>query len=157
MIQLPKRSVTRFFIPLIDVLTLLFCIFLVMPLAQNSDQAQLTAKEAELELLREKGADTRALEAELEKLRKQLRLADKFPPTRVLEIDAKTGRLFYRDPGPIEIRDGAAAEKLVDSDRTELGVRKAELYYLILYPRTTAPASIRSIRNWTITRTGSRV
>ena len=31
MIQPPHRSVTRFFIPLIDVLTLLFCIFLLMP------------------------------------------------------------------------------------------------------------------------------
>ena len=32
MIQMPRRSVTRFFIPLIDVLILLFCIFLLMPL-----------------------------------------------------------------------------------------------------------------------------
>jgi len=32
MIRLPQRSVTRFFIPLIDVLTLLFCIFLLIPL-----------------------------------------------------------------------------------------------------------------------------
>ena len=39
MIQLPQRSVTRFFIPLIDVLTLLFCIFLVMPLAQNNEES----------------------------------------------------------------------------------------------------------------------
>ena len=30
MIQLPRRSVTRFFIPLVDVLTLLFCVFLIM-------------------------------------------------------------------------------------------------------------------------------
>src|SRR6266571_2346107 len=35
MIQLPKRSVTRFFIPLIDVLTLLFCIFLLMPVVEG--------------------------------------------------------------------------------------------------------------------------
>src|SRR6516164_2439417 len=101
MIQLPKRSVTRFFIPLIDVLTLLFCIFLLMPLAQNSEESlteQLRGKEEELERLRNKGADTRALEAELERLHKQLRLADRFPPTRVLEIDSKSGQLFYRDP-----------------------------------------------------------
>ena len=31
MIRPPHRSVTRFFIPLIDVLILLFCIFLLMP------------------------------------------------------------------------------------------------------------------------------
>ncbi|HEV3119748.1 MAG TPA: hypothetical protein VGY58_22000, partial [Gemmataceae bacterium] len=38
MIQLPRRSVTRFFIPLIDVLTLLFCIFLLMPLIKATDE-----------------------------------------------------------------------------------------------------------------------
>ena len=37
MIRLPQRSVTRFFIPLIDVLTLLFCIFLVLPLAKSPE------------------------------------------------------------------------------------------------------------------------
>ena len=37
MIAMPKRSVTRFFIPLIDVLLLLFCIFLLMPLANEED------------------------------------------------------------------------------------------------------------------------
>ena len=30
MIKMPHRNVTRFFIPLIDVLILLFCIFLLM-------------------------------------------------------------------------------------------------------------------------------
>ena len=39
MIQLPKRSVTRFFIPLIDVLTLLFCIFLLMPMVKSASEA----------------------------------------------------------------------------------------------------------------------
>ena len=40
MIQLPRRSVTRFFIPLIDVLTLLFCIFLLMPLIKATGETQ---------------------------------------------------------------------------------------------------------------------
>src|SRR5436190_5264240 len=100
MIQLPRRSVTRFFIPLVDVLTLLFCIFLVMPLAQSSEESlneQLRAKEAEVEQLRKSGGDPAALQAELDRLRRQLRLADRFPPTRVLEI-AADGRLLYRDP-----------------------------------------------------------
>ena len=35
MITLPRRSVTRFFIPMIDVLTLLFCIFLLMPFVEK--------------------------------------------------------------------------------------------------------------------------
>ena len=40
MIQFPRRSVTRFFIPLIDVLTLLFCIFLLMPMIKETGEAQ---------------------------------------------------------------------------------------------------------------------
>jgi hypothetical protein len=138
MIELPRRSVTRFFIPLIDVLTLLFCIFLVMPLAQNSEEAlteQLKAKEAELEKQHNEGADTRALQAELAQLRRQLRLADRFPPTRVLEIDGKTGQLFYRDPDIIYIRNRDEAQALIENDRKELGIGRSQLYYLILYPR----------------------
>ena len=42
MIEFPKRSVTRFFIPLIDVLTLLFCIFLLMPLVKAGGEADVS-------------------------------------------------------------------------------------------------------------------
>src|SRR5262245_3009071 len=50
MIRPPKRAVTRFFIPLIDVLILLFCIFLLMPYVEKGavGGARLTAGEAEL-------------------------------------------------------------------------------------------------------------
>src|SRR2546421_228343 len=34
----PRRSVTRFFIPMIDVLTLLFCIFLLMPFVKSAGE-----------------------------------------------------------------------------------------------------------------------
>ena len=37
MIRPPQRSITRFFIPLIDVLILLFCIFLLMPFVSNPE------------------------------------------------------------------------------------------------------------------------
>jgi hypothetical protein len=53
-----------------------------------------------------------------------------------LEIDAETGKLYYRDPQRILIPDEAAAHALIDSDRRKLGQR--ELYYLILYPRDPA-------------------
>src|SRR5581483_12214713 len=117
MIQLPRRSVTRFFIPLIDVLTLLFCIFLVMPLAQSNEESlteELRQKEAELERLHNQGADTRVLQEELDQLRKQLRLADRFPPTRVLEIEPETGQLFYRNPQRVNIRNLDDAQALID-------------------------------------------
>jgi hypothetical protein len=67
MIQMPQRSVTRFFIPLIDVLTLLFCIYLLMPIvkpsedgngAEGSSDAKLSADERrELERLRREKQD----------------------------------------------------------------------------------------------------
>jgi hypothetical protein len=144
MIELPRRSVTRFFIPLIDVLTLLFCIFLVLPLAKDpSDtsadvtalEEQLRQREEEVERLRQSGRDMpKELRDEIEKLRQekgkalQMRLA-----VRVLEIDPDTGKLYYRDPERISIPDEASAHALIESDRRKLGQR--ELYYLILYPR----------------------
>jgi hypothetical protein len=147
MIQLPRRSVTRFFIPLIDVLTLLFCIFLVLPLAKepgdtSADVAaleeRLREKEKEVERLRESGRDLpRELRDEIEKLRQEKGKAlQKRLAVRVLEIDPDTGKLYYRDPERIPIPDEAAAHALVESDRRKLGQK--ELYYLILYPRNPA-------------------
>src|SRR5262249_62187568 len=37
--HMPRRSVTRFFIPLIDVLTLMFCIYLLMPVMKPAADA----------------------------------------------------------------------------------------------------------------------
>jgi hypothetical protein len=134
MIELPRRSVTRFFIPLIDVLTLLFCIFLVLPLARepgdtSADVAaleeRLREKEDEVEKLRQSGRDMpKELRDEIEK-----RLA-----VRVLEIDPDNGKLYYRDPERLLIPDEASAHGLIESDRRRLGQK--ELYYLILYPRS---------------------
>lgn len=145
MIQLPQRSVTRFFIPLIDVLTLLFCIFLVLPLAQKASDASADAEgaqdpvppaEEEVQRLRQSALELRD---EIEQLKRakgnalQKRLA-----VRVLEIDGETGKLSYRDPERIPIPNDAAARSLMDRDRQKIGQK--ELYYLILYPRD--PASL---------------
>ncbi len=145
MIRLPQRSVTRFFIPLIDVLTLLFAIFLLLPVVKPSDGAaedllerekRLRDEELRLEQKKAAGELTKKDRDELEQLRKdkgralQERLA-----VRVLEIDGKDGKLYYRDPERIEIADQADARALIDRDRRERGVKQRELYYLILYPR----------------------
>ena len=39
---MPRRSVTRFFIPLIDVLILMFCIFLLMPFVKATSEGSDT-------------------------------------------------------------------------------------------------------------------
>jgi cell division protein FtsB len=145
MIQLPQRSVTRFFIPLIDVLTLLFCIFLVMPLAKGPEDTaadvaaledQIRQKEQELEQIRASGRDLpRELRDEIDKLRREKGKAlQKRLAVRVLEIDGESGKLYYRDPERIPISDEAAAHALIESDHRKLGQK--ELYYLILYPRS---------------------
>src|SRR5579885_835387 len=103
MIQMPRRSVTRFFIPLIDVLTLLFCIFLLMPLvkapAETPEDGRPTTDGGERpgqESAKGRDDTPEKLRAELEELRQakkevlQQRLA-----VRVLEIDPRTGRLYY--------------------------------------------------------------
>ena len=140
MIQLPRRSVTRFFIPLIDVLTLLFCIFLLLPLV--GDSHQLDAGQP--------GAAPRAPEAptpaslaklverqreELQRLqREKVETLQRRLDIRVLEIDADTGKLYVQDPkGPVEIVNQAQARALIDRDRRDADGR--ELYYLFLFPR----------------------
>ena len=68
MIERPKRSVTFFFVPLIDVLILLFCIFLLMPFVSSSETAELPKekiKEPELP------KDVRELRTELERVRRE--------------------------------------------------------------------------------------
>jgi hypothetical protein len=137
MIQLPQRSVTRFFIPLIDVLTLLFCIFLVLPLAKepadtsadvDALEERLRQTQEELDRLREPGRDGKEPSRQEKAKALQKRLT-----VRVLEIDAQTGRLYYRDPERVEVRNEADAHALIERDRRKLGQK--ELYYLILYPR----------------------
>ena len=144
-IHLPRRSVTRFFIPLIDVLTLLFAIFLVMPMVgQSESEADAAARlererqlNQELDTLRQQQPDlSKRLREELDRLRQekvqalQQRLA-----LRVLEIDSTTGKLYYRDPDRVEVRNQADARELIDRDRNRRGTGQKELYYLILYPR----------------------
>lgn len=145
MIQLPQRSVTRFFIPLIDVLTLLFCIFLVMPLAKpeepktgdsSADAALPVGPLQDVEQLRQM---ERQLREEIDKLRqeKSTTLQQRLQ-VRVLEIDGESGKLYYRDPERIPIPNEAAAHALIENDRRKLGQK--ELYYLILYPRIRGSA-----------------
>ena len=144
MIRLPQRSVTRFFIPLIDVLTLLFCLFLLLPLAKGPDETSAEAvaredhlhpKEEELEQIRLSDRDLpQQLRDEIEKLRQEKGKAlQKHLAVRVLEIDGDSGKLYYRDPERVLIPDEAAAHALIENDRRKLGQK--ELYYLILYPR----------------------
>src|SRR5437016_2617587 len=130
MIQMPRRSVTRFFIPLIDVLILLFCIFLLMPLfkaqagpgGEPPPDGDRTGQEPG-----DRNDTVERLRAEIEQLRKekaqplQERLA-----VRVLEIDPGSGALFYNAPQRVEVRTEADAHDLVLRDREAVGDSRRE-------------------------------
>jgi uncharacterized protein YceH (UPF0502 family) len=142
MIQLPRRSVTRFFIPLIDVLTLLFCIFLLMPVVKATGEGdEVAGREPAAKAVTPSADDgdlTRRLEQarqELERLRKeQIETLQQRLAIQVLEIDPKTGRLYYYDgPDRVEIASAHEAGRLIDRQKREAGGR--ELYYLFLFPR----------------------
>lgn len=140
MIVSPKRSVTRFFIPLIDVLILLFCIFLLMPFVSSPEDAVPPAVVKNEDLPK----DLVILQKQLAETKKRLDrvLKDKTPTAdklavRVLEIDGNTGRLFSFEPesreSRQEVKDQFDAQKLIDKQRRIAGAK--EPFFLILYPR----------------------
>jgi hypothetical protein len=142
-IQLPKRSVTRFFVPLIDVLILLFCIFLLMPFVSQPDAKQESQK-SESEPKPELSQDVAELQRQLADerrrverlLRERTNLADHIN-VKVLEIDPTNGQLYSFDatlPEPRqEVRDQSDAQRLIDRHKRTAGAR--EIFVLILYPR----------------------
>lgn len=146
MIHPPKRAVTRFFVPLIDVLILLFCIFLLMPFVSGpagSQPADPTAPDAgpPPDELRQQVVDLQLkleqARQEADALRKQQANPANRMSVRVLEIDAKTGKLFYFDPDAPdprqEVRDQADAQRLI-AQQKRLAKAK-DVFFLILYPR----------------------
>ena len=112
MIHMPRRSVTRFFIPLIDVLLLLFCIFLLMPMVAEEqheiDEAKrkavvdrLSTRVRDLERKLDDLSKLEELRPELEKLEKLRAERDLLRKlttaavhekvfVRILDIDGKT-------------------------------------------------------------------
>ena len=134
MIEMPQRSVTRFFIPLIDVLTLLFCIYLLMPIVTGPEDSEGGGKvDPTIELAR--------IRSERDELRGEVaRLRQRIPDSpqlavRVLQTGDK-GRLFFSDPKksgePLELTAKNVSE-FVDSQRKQTVGR--DLCFLIMTPK----------------------
>lgn len=174
MIHMPKRSVTRFFIPLIDVLLLLFVIFLLMPLANEDDlnkskessqnlTEDVEALEQELQEMRErlqrfrelepKLADLQRLQEELDRLKANAKkqLQDR-TAIQVIDIDGKTGTIFFYDPAKgdmprVPLDSAAGVQSLIDRQKRENPGR--DLYYFFLYPRPeTGYPTVRQERTY---------
>jgi len=148
MIRMPRRSVTRFFIPLIDVLTLLFCIFLLMPLIQShtdgSPNVEPRTPNFDLEPSVGKPEEQNlAFNAEaIRKARRELALLQQQKMEtlqgrlliRVLDIDADTGKLYTTEGGRrMEIDTQSDALRLIT--RHKQAALNKEAYYLFLFPR----------------------
>jgi hypothetical protein len=141
MLTPPRRSVTRFFIPLIDVLMLLFGIFILMPFVSGPAAPEAPDVKTPPKPLPD---NVRDLQKELSEARDrisrmekaaQLRITDRLS-VRVLQIDRKDGTLYYYDPDRQEIRTEKDALKLIERQRTLAtsagGVK--DILFLILYP-----------------------
>jgi hypothetical protein len=146
-IERPKRAVTRFFIPLIDVLILLFCIFLFMPFmsqpgAAGTEDVEKTAPDPKELTPEEMKRDIAGLRADLDRARKDVRRLkdERADPTAklsvsVLEIDPKSGALYYfRDGDRLPVKDARAALDVIDDHKRRSGVGK-EPFFIILMPR----------------------
>jgi hypothetical protein len=141
----PRKSVTRFFIPLIDVLILLFCIFLLMPFVSGPDTPEPgpIAKDGtpeeklpeDVKLLQKMLKEERLKVSRMEK-EKFAKLTDRLA-VRVLEIDPANGTLFYYDPAREDVKTDADAERLIrkQKDAANAGGGVKDVFFLILYPR----------------------
>ncbi len=154
MIQMPQRAVTRFFIPLIDVLILLFCIFLLLPFVSKSD-GEDGGESAEAKALVESRAKAELAEAQVKALMaERAAVADRLN-VRALEIEAETGKLFdYNREGPVPVRrevaNQAEAQLLIDRQKQKSGGKA--VYFLLLNPRKLSAfpseEQVKEYRRW---------
>ena len=148
MIDLPQRSVTRFFVPLIDVMILLFAIFLLMPFVSAPDKS-LPRPQPEAGVLANMSQEdlrvlVQKLQLEIEQQRLEIAELEEYKnnpaarlSVRVLEIDPEDGKLYYFDPDSAEprqeVRNNADALRLINQQQRI--ARDKDPFFLILYPR----------------------
>src|SRR5262245_46442784 len=148
MIRPPRRSVTRFFIPMIDVLTLLFCIFLLMPFVKSASEEEANGGPGTAsapDVITDPADVMRRLqesEKELERLRKERGDVASRLDVRTLEIDKDSGELLYYDPQPLKLVTREDAARLIARHREEVRKANRELYYLFLFPRDPESAGL---------------
>jgi hypothetical protein len=141
-IEPPRRAVTRFFLPMIDVLILLVGIFLLMPFVSDPEPApSATAAATELERVKN---DFALAERRLEEFKRQRRNPLENTRVAILQIDARTGRLYdFRSTsdGVKEIATAADAERFIAHEHERAGAQ--EICFLILYPQDLSGFPVR--------------
>ncbi len=144
MISTPRRAVTRFFIPLIDVLILLFCIFLLMPFVSGPTAPEPSDPKPPKEKLPD---NVEALQRELKEAKERITrmeaamqagLADRVI-VRALQVGKDANGVFlyyYDDTGRREIRNSTQTLQLIAQQKT-LAIKTGgvkDVMFLILYP-----------------------
>jgi hypothetical protein len=178
MITPPRRSVTRFFIPMIDVLILLFCIFLLMPFVSAPAQPETSTKDET------KDAKAAPPPTDVEKLREErdeaIRRLERFRKEQVgrlqfrsLDVDPTTGLLVdtvggekrlmplslvrsrreNRTPTPEEA--AAAAEEMkewVKLQKRRAAEQEKEAFFVLRLPKTPSghptEGDLRNYQAW---------
>jgi hypothetical protein len=134
---LPSRSVARFMIPLADVMTVLFSLFLVMP------QLERLPEEADVEDVADKSNwtvdDQQKIRQELARYRQDLEQARNRTQrpiseqyhTIVLEIDTVTGELLFPQGTRVDrLKDEETIERRIRQQSAARGGGKEMLYIL---------------------------
>ncbi len=176
MIHMPRRSVTRFFIPLIDVLILLFCIFLLL---EFNTESKYDEQSIDFEL---QTASSATVQEELERRTKELQKFEDLKPQldKVEELLARIkqleevnqrdvqDRMYFREininrnDGTISFYDTAAddpikkieskqdAETLIARHAKEAKGRVVYYYFLFPVPRGAFPRlpQVNSYASW---------
>lgn len=153
MIERPKRAVTRFFIPLIDVMILLFCIFLLMPFmsqpgsADQGDKNAAAKQQSDLEDLKNLNA---GLRIDLERAKRDVKQLqeERVNPAgrvsvRIMEIDPTNNMLFTYSGGKRKTIDGLrTAQDVIDEQQRIARLEGKEPLFLILLPTGEKGTSI---------------
>ena len=168
MIRMPRRSVTRFFIPMIDVLTLLFCMFLLMPIIREneslSQEEEVGANKKNPDELRKELRDLqeqrdRAQSAVAEMERRQQKLRQEMPFIKVIDISPENGALSYFDAAkpnrpPLKIDSAEVARALIEEHKKEAGPLRLVYFFTRPYdkafPNTLQPdqSLMNKYRQW---------
>ena len=141
MIQLPERAVTRFFVPLIDVLILLFCIFLLLPFVSAPADSTGADGPTDLDALRgelRKAKDDLTIEKKrTDELMKERAESAQRTVVWTVDIDGETGELSYAAPDGVPgarftVTEKNVADFLLNSKKRTNG---RAVKYLFVCPR----------------------
>lgn len=139
----PRRAVTRFFVPLIDVLILLFCMFLLLPIVSNPDGRRTGTEPDGGGSPTEEDWKQRALLAEAREkalMAERAKVAER-TVVPVLQVDGSKegrGKLFYYDksgPTPVRVDLEKAADAQLYIDRQKQVANGQPVHFLLLMPR----------------------